>query len=61
MCEGESGIWVYGLRTKSEDMLRQCRLWLAEAYGVQGKLWQAGEQYRAIVLTNPSDEESLRQ
>jgi TolA-binding protein len=40
-------------------MLRQARLWLVESYEAQGKLWQAGEQYRAMVLTNPSDEEAL--
>ncbi len=61
VCEGESGIWVYGVRTKSEEMLRQCRLWLAEAYSAQGKLWHAGELYRAILLADSSEEEALRQ
>src|SRR2546429_5044407 len=27
---------------------------------MQGKLWQAGEQYRAMVLRDPSDEEALQ-
>ncbi len=60
LLEGESGIWVYGLRKKSEDLLRQCRLWLAEAYEAQGKLWQAGEQYRALLQPMPPDEEALQ-
>ncbi|MDQ2904327.1 MAG: hypothetical protein M3Y81_12310 [Chloroflexota bacterium] len=36
--EGESGTWVYAVRKKSEDLLRQCRLWLAETYERDGKL-----------------------
>jgi DNA-binding SARP family transcriptional activator len=60
LLEGESGTWVYGLRKKSEDMLRQCRLWLAQAYEDQGKLWQAGEQYRALLQPMPPDEDALR-
>jgi DNA-binding SARP family transcriptional activator len=60
LLEGESGIWVYGLRKKSEDMLKQCRCWLAQAYECQGKLWQAGEQYRALCAAMPPDEEALQ-
>ncbi len=60
LLEGEGGTWVYGLRKKSEDMLRQCRSWLAASYEAQGKLWQAGEQYRAMILTDPSNENGLR-
>jgi DNA-binding SARP family transcriptional activator len=60
LLEGESGTWVYGLRKKSEDMLRQCRLWLAHAYEAHGKLWQAGEQYRALCQQMPPDEEALQ-
>ncbi len=60
LLEGESGTWVYSLRKHSEDRLRQCRLWLAQAYEEQGKLWQAGEQYRAMVLKEPPDEEALQ-
>jgi tetratricopeptide (TPR) repeat protein len=40
-------------------MLRQCRVWLAQAYEAQGKLWQAGEQYRAICTLLPPDEDAL--
>jgi DNA-binding SARP family transcriptional activator len=61
LLEGESGIWVYGLRKKSEDLLRQCRLWLAENYEAQGKLLQAGLQYRALLQTTPPDEKALQQ
>jgi DNA-binding SARP family transcriptional activator len=61
LLEGESGTWVYGLRKKSEDVLRQGRLWLAEGYEVQGKLLQAGFQYRAILQTVPLDEDALQQ
>ncbi|MBV9689515.1 MAG: hypothetical protein JO202_07370 [Ktedonobacteraceae bacterium] len=60
LLEGEGGTWVYGLRKKSEDLLRQCRLWLAENYEQQGKLWQAGEQYRALCQTIPPDERALQ-
>ena len=60
LLEGEDGKWCYAFRKHAEDMLRQVRLWLAESYETQGKLWQAGEQYRAMVLTDPSDEEALQ-
>lgn len=60
LLEGESGTWVYGLRKKSEDMLTHCRFWLAQAYESQGKLWQAGEQYRALCAVMPPNEEALQ-
>ncbi len=60
LLEGEYGKWCYAFQKRGEDLLRQCRLWLAESYEVHGKLWQAGEQCRAMVLTNPSDEEALQ-
>ncbi len=60
LLEGEDGTWVYGLRKKSEDLLRQCRLWLAESYETQGKLLQAGLQYRALLQTVPPDEGALQ-
>ncbi len=60
LLEGEDGTWVYGLRKKSEDLLRQCRLWLAESYETQGKLLQAGLQYRALLQTVPPDEDALQ-
>ncbi len=60
LLEGESGTWVYGLGKKSEDMLKQCRFWLAQAYEGQGKLWQAGEQYRALCAAMPPNEEALQ-
>lgn len=57
--EGEDGTWCYGIRQRAEDMLRQCRLWLAEAYDAQGKLWQAGQQYRALQQLVPDEEAAL--
>ncbi|HEU5382432.1 MAG TPA: BTAD domain-containing putative transcriptional regulator [Ktedonobacteraceae bacterium] len=60
LVEGEEGTWCYAFRKRTEDMLRQTRQWLAEGYETQGKLWQAGEQYRAMVLREPSDEEALK-
>jgi tetratricopeptide (TPR) repeat protein len=60
LLDGESGKWCYAFRKRAEDMLRQARLWLAESYEMQGKLWQAGEQYRAMILTDPSDEDALQ-
>src|SRR6202040_1907085 len=60
LLEGEGGAWVYSLRKKSEDLLRECRLWLAESYEAQGKLLQAGLQYRAMTQSLPPDEEGLQ-
>lgn len=60
LLEDEYGIWCHPFRRRAEDMLRQVRLWLAETYEVQRKPWQAGEQYRAIILRDPSDEEALQ-
>jgi two-component SAPR family response regulator len=57
--EGEDGAWCYGLRHRPEEMLRQCRLWLAEGYESQGKFWQAGEQYRALRQLFLPDEDAL--
>lgn len=59
LLEGEYGRWCYAFRKRAEDMHRQARLWLAAGYEAEGKLWQAGEQYRAMILTNPSDEDVL--
>lgn len=60
LLEGEYGKWCYAFRRRAEDLLKQCQLWLAESYEMHDKLWQAGEQYRAMVLTDPSDEDALR-
>lgn len=60
LLEGEDGKWCYAFRKRAEDLFRQARLWMAESYEAEGKLWQAGEQYRAIILTDPSDEDALR-
>lgn len=60
LLEGEYGRWCYAFQKRGEDRLRQCRLWLAESYEKQSKLWQAGEQYRAMILSNPSDEDALQ-
>jgi DNA-binding SARP family transcriptional activator len=59
LLEGEDGKWCYAFRKQAEDMFRQAHLWLAESYEAEGKLWQAGEQYRALILTNSSDEDAL--
>lgn len=60
LLEEESGTWVYGLRKKNEDLLRQCRLWLAESYAAHDKPLQAGLQYRALLQTIPPDEDALQ-
>lgn len=57
--EREEGAWCYSFRARAEDMLKQCRFWLAEAYEVQGKYWQAGEQYRNLCQSIPPDEHAL--
>ncbi|MGH2479867.1 MAG: AfsR/SARP family transcriptional regulator, partial [Ktedonobacteraceae bacterium] len=59
LLEGEDGKWCYAFRKRAEDLFRQASLWLAESYEAEGKLWQAGEQYRAMIFTNPSDEDAL--
>jgi DNA-binding SARP family transcriptional activator len=59
LLEGEDGQWCYGFRKRAEDLLKQCRLWLAEHYQSQGKCWQAGQQYRALCQTIPPDEQAL--
>ena len=61
LAEGEDGKWCYAFRKRAEDLFRQARLWLAASYEADRKLWQAGEQYRAMILNDPSDEEALRQ
>jgi tetratricopeptide (TPR) repeat protein len=58
--EGEEGQWRYGLQAEPDAMLRQCRWWLAQGYEQQGKIWQAGEQYRALCATLPLNEEALQ-
>ncbi|HEU5382253.1 MAG TPA: BTAD domain-containing putative transcriptional regulator [Ktedonobacteraceae bacterium] len=58
--EREEGVWCHNFRTRAEDMLKQCRSWLAEAYEAQGKYWQAGEQYRALCQSLPPNENALR-
>ncbi len=58
--EGEEGQWRYGLQAEPDAMLRQCRLWLSQGYEEQGKVWQAGEQYRALCTALPPNEEALR-
>lgn len=58
--EDESEAWCHAVRADAERMCRQCRLWLAQAYERQGKLWQAGEQYWALCNQIPPDEEALR-
>jgi DNA-binding SARP family transcriptional activator len=60
LLEGESGAWVYGLRKKNEDLLSQCRLWLAESYEAQDKPFQAALQYRALLQTVPPNEYALQ-
>lgn len=60
LLEGENGRWCYAFRQRAEDQFRHARLWLAESYEAQGKRWQAGEQYRAMIFTNPSDEDALQ-
>ena len=60
LLEGEEGQWCYAFRKWAEDMSRQARVSLAASYEAQGKPWQAGEQYRALILTDPSDEAALQ-
>jgi tetratricopeptide (TPR) repeat protein len=52
------GVWATLRRAKTCSNTAGCGL--AESYETQGKLWQAGEQYRAMILTNPSEEEALQ-
>lgn len=54
--EGEEGTWSYGPRMQAEEMLKRCRFWLADVYEEQGKYWQAGERYRAVLQNEPCEE-----
>ncbi|MEO7019659.1 MAG: winged helix-turn-helix domain-containing protein [Ktedonobacteraceae bacterium] len=58
--EEETGVWCHQFRKKSEDLQRSCRLWLAESYEEQGKLLQAGLQYRALLQLMPPNEYALQ-
>lgn len=60
LLEGEEDRWCYAFRKWAEDMARQARMSLAASYEMRGKLWQAGEQYRTMILTDPSDEAALQ-
>ena len=60
LLEGEEGQWCYAFRKWAEDMSRQARVSLAASYEAQGKHWQAGEQYRTLILSDPSDEAALQ-
>ncbi|HEU5383357.1 MAG TPA: BTAD domain-containing putative transcriptional regulator [Ktedonobacteraceae bacterium] len=58
--EDESGTWCHAVRADAERIGRQCRMWLASGYELAGKLWQAGEVYRAMMRILPPDEEALQ-
>lgn len=58
--EEETGAWCHALRKNSEDLLRTCRLWLAEQYEQQGKRLQATLQYRALLQMMPPNEYALQ-
>ena len=58
--EDEAEKWCHAVRADAERMGRQCRMWLAEGYAQAGKLWQAGEIYRAMARIFPPDEEALQ-
>jgi DNA-binding SARP family transcriptional activator len=58
--EGETGRWRYPFQAKSEELLKQCRFWLAESYEEHHKLLQASLQYRALLHTLPPDERALQ-
>jgi DNA-binding SARP family transcriptional activator len=60
LLEGVYGKWCYAFQKRGEDLLRQCRLWLAESYQRQNKLLQAGLQYWAMCQVMPPDEEALQ-
>src|SRR5581483_131155 len=61
LLEGEPGKWCYAFRKRAEDLSRQARLLLAASYEAEGRLWQAGEQYRSLLLTDPSNEDAFQQ
>src|SRR5581483_6960701 len=61
LLEGEPGKWCYAFRKRAEDLSRQARLLLAASYEAEGRLWQAVEQYRSLLLTDPSNEDAFQQ
>lgn len=58
--EDEIEKWCYAVRADAERLCKQCRWWLATGYEQHGKVWQAGEQYKALTRTLPPDEKALR-
>ncbi|MBA2680939.1 MAG: hypothetical protein H0U76_21405 [Ktedonobacteraceae bacterium] len=59
--EDEEGLWLYGRRTLLAEALYNGRRWVAEAYAEHGSIGQAELHWRALLATDPTDEEVLRQ
>lgn len=55
--ENESGEWSFPLYMDIQDSVNQCRQWLIEIYGQQGKFQQAREQIQKLLAANPDDED----
>jgi len=59
MLEEESAAWSLAIRAEKEKLESYCRIWLAEAYEVQGESSYARMQYLQLLERNPRDEDVL--
>ncbi len=57
--EEEDGFWVYERRKEVDEVQYNARLWLAEAAIGRGAVGQAEDQWRALLATDPIDEDVL--
>ena len=57
--EDEEGLWLYERRKGVSEALYNARLWLAEASTQRGLVGQAERQWRALLATDPVDEDVL--
>ena len=56
---GRGWIWVYERRKEVDEVRYNARLWLAEAAIGRGAVGQAEDQWRALLATDPIDEDVL--
>ncbi|RAQ93934.1 hypothetical protein A4R35_00215 [Thermogemmatispora tikiterensis] len=58
--EDEEGHWCKSLRQEYRVIRRLCRLWLADTYMMQGRVWPARKLLTQVVRQDPTDEDALQ-
>ncbi len=58
--EDEEGHWCKSLRQEYKGIRRLCRLWLADTYVMQGRIWLARKVLAQAVRQDPTDEDALQ-